>query len=261
MASEEDAHSSRNQWQSGGSRRASSLMGLPESVVADPTDHHWRTRRHISLERDGAREDTHDAESASTPSVLMGSSYSEGGRRARGRGKHVSWTRGSPRRDNEDSQLVDDVEPPSRTARGRQLTRPNVGDSHVAIEEPTLAEVDLRRARRASGASAVSASASRRSASIVFLAVFTLFTFSSHSGIRRSVTGSEGRVLNLIPRRIPSPSSIVIASDSVVHVNRDVATFIFPDKRIVGRLSAWTCTTLYLTSRLPQIWKNVSNVY
>lgn len=32
-----------------------------------------------------------------------------------------------------------------------------------------------------------------------------------------------------------------------------------PDyKRIIGRISAWTCTTLYLTSRLPQIWKNVS---
>ena len=29
-------------------------------------------------------------------------------------------------------------------------------------------------------------------------------------------------------------------------------------RRVVGRISAWTCTTLYLTSRLPQIWKNVS---
>ena len=29
-------------------------------------------------------------------------------------------------------------------------------------------------------------------------------------------------------------------------------------QRIVGRLSAWACTTLYLSSRLPQIWKNVS---
>jgi hypothetical protein len=31
-------------------------------------------------------------------------------------------------------------------------------------------------------------------------------------------------------------------------------------QRIVGRVSAWVCTTLYLTSRLPQIWKNVSPV-
>lgn len=29
-------------------------------------------------------------------------------------------------------------------------------------------------------------------------------------------------------------------------------------KRTIGRISAWICTTLYLTSRLPQIWKNVS---
>lgn len=31
-----------------------------------------------------------------------------------------------------------------------------------------------------------------------------------------------------------------------------------PDwERIIGRTSAWTCTTAYLTSRLPQIWQNV----
>lgn len=29
-------------------------------------------------------------------------------------------------------------------------------------------------------------------------------------------------------------------------------------RRLIGRISAWACTTLYLTSRLPQIWKNVS---
>ena len=27
---------------------------------------------------------------------------------------------------------------------------------------------------------------------------------------------------------------------------------------IIGRIYAWICTVLYLTSRLPQIWKNVS---
>ena len=32
-------------------------------------------------------------------------------------------------------------------------------------------------------------------------------------------------------------------------------------ERIVGRIFAWLCTTLYLTSRLPQIWKNVSHTY
>jgi len=31
-------------------------------------------------------------------------------------------------------------------------------------------------------------------------------------------------------------------------------------ERVIGRMSAWACTTLYLTSRLPQIWKNVSTV-
>lgn len=33
-----------------------------------------------------------------------------------------------------------------------------------------------------------------------------------------------------------------------------------PDyQRIFGRASAWLCTTLYLTSRMPQLWKNVSH--
>jgi hypothetical protein len=31
-------------------------------------------------------------------------------------------------------------------------------------------------------------------------------------------------------------------------------------QRTVGRVSAWTCTVLYLTSRMPQIWKNVSRI-
>jgi solute carrier family 66 (lysosomal lysine-arginine transporter), member 1 len=30
---------------------------------------------------------------------------------------------------------------------------------------------------------------------------------------------------------------------------------------IIGRISAWVCTTLYLTSRLPQIWKNVRPIF
>jgi uncharacterized protein with PQ loop repeat len=29
-----------------------------------------------------------------------------------------------------------------------------------------------------------------------------------------------------------------------------------PTERILGRIFAWLCTTLYFTSRLPQIWKN-----
>ena len=34
-----------------------------------------------------------------------------------------------------------------------------------------------------------------------------------------------------------------------------------PDwERIIGRTSAWTCTTAYLTSRLPQIWQNVRSL-
>nr|XP_019042316.1 hypothetical protein I302_08918 [Kwoniella bestiolae CBS 10118]OCF21246.1 hypothetical protein I302_08918 [Kwoniella bestiolae CBS 10118] len=36
------------------------------------------------------------------------------------------------------------------------------------------------------------------------------------------------------------------------HMPEDPPSF----QRIIGRISAWACTTLYLASRLPQIWKN-----
>jgi len=32
-------------------------------------------------------------------------------------------------------------------------------------------------------------------------------------------------------------------------------------ERVIGRTSAWLCTTLYLTSRLPQIWRNVRSSF
>lgn len=34
-----------------------------------------------------------------------------------------------------------------------------------------------------------------------------------------------------------------------------------PSLQIIGRIMAWTCTVLYLTSRMPQIWKNVYHHY
>ncbi|EJD36578.1 hypothetical protein AURDEDRAFT_154575 [Auricularia subglabra TFB-10046 SS5] len=77
-------------------------------------------------------------------------------------------------------------------------------------------------------------SASRRSASIVFLGVWMLFGFADlHTRWKRSTPAAEsvGVVLNEPPPEVSL-------------------------ERIIGRISAWTCTTLYLTSRLPQIWKN-----
>ncbi|KAF8509743.1 PQ loop repeat-domain-containing protein [Gautieria morchelliformis] len=273
LASEADVRGYQARLRSRGSRRGSSLEGLPESVVADLSEREWGGRRFPSLERD-VGEEAVDAESESAPSIMIDSFHSEGGGRGRGRGKHVSWTQESSGRDNGTQRipLLDDVGTSSTapsTMRGRQLTRLDM--SPIATEAP-ISETHSPRTRRTSAASTVSAGASRRSASIVFLGIFALFSLSSYPGIRRSV-GSEGRVLSmppisavLIPEDMSSSSpfphpttlSLVAAPDTVVEL-QDLDVHLSAsneNQRLIGRVSAWTCTTLYLTSRLPQIWKN-----
>ncbi|GAA5965262.1 hypothetical protein JCM3765_006377 [Sporobolomyces pararoseus] len=62
----------------------------------------------------------------------------------------------------------------------------------------------------------------------------------------------------------PSSTSVSISSSTLKEGNQDQdrddtrgGEGSGPDyERIIGRTSAWLCTTLYLTSRLPQIWRN-----
>ena len=59
----------------------------------------------------------------------------------------------------------------------------------------------------------------------------------------------------------PSRTALITSNDEVSQLtNFELKLTEEPTSdRILGRISAWTCTTLYLTSRLPQIWKNVSS--
>jgi hypothetical protein len=52
--------------------------------------------------------------------------------------------------------------------------------------------------------------------------------------------------------------SLETTSLPVILNDSDVSLAAPSKDRVVGRIFAWLCTTLYLTSRLPQIWKNVS---
>ena len=269
---DQDAHGSQRHQRSRTSHRADSLIGLPESVVPDAWVNHWRARRYTSLERDDGVDEPSDAESEATP----GAFYSDSRGHGRGRGKHGSCSTGkdSPERHNndhrsrEESQMLDKVETSSRTEpltmRERQLTRHEAYDSALVIKAPTTSEAELP-------ASTMSASASSRRAGMAFWAMFVLFGFSSsHLGIPSSVAGSKGRVLSIMPRSmpfIPLPSAystslpVPTAPESAVHLASDAASFALPSKKVqrtIGRVSAWTCTSLYITSRLPQIWKNVS---
>lgn len=136
-----------------------------------------------------------------------------------------------------------------------------------------------------------SGSRRRRSASIVFLSVGfgALLAFggasSEQTGVSRKA-GPQGRVLGMdVPSSAwdPAPTSFAgLDMDDFVplysaHNSRDSKVWtqhrgrrrphesppLTPEqkRRLVGRISAWACTTLYLTSRLPQIWKNVSGFW
>jgi len=70
-------------------------------------------------------------------------------------------------------------------------------------------------------------------------------------------TGSTGN--DILELYFASPSTLTTTTtteddDHPTHRRWDKAAV----QRLIGRMSAWICTTLYLTSRLPQIWKNVS---
>ncbi|KIM28557.1 hypothetical protein M408DRAFT_59186, partial [Serendipita vermifera MAFF 305830] len=56
------------------------------------------------------------------------------------------------------------------------------------------------------------------------------------------------------PRNLTRPSS----RTPLLHRRPHDSPPLTPEqkRRLLGRISAWACTTLYLTSRLPQIWKN-----
>jgi len=126
-----------------------------------------------------------------------------------------------------------------------------------------------------------SSRASRRSASIVFMGLWIVAGLGMHTRARwaGSTDGVVVGAVDLTPPAAVLPSPLPLPpSDDVVffdayksHKDKDkhspppeeappgpVPSDGVSKERIIGRISAWMCTTLYLTSRLPQIWKNVS---
>lgn len=134
--------------------------------------------------------------------------------------------------------------------------------------------------------------ASRKGAGMVFLGAWALFGVGTLAGSRRGLptenTIRVGRVLTpaglqnaqilapttdtlgkIAPEEVPARHADTPRSYDDLHFEQEI-----PSTRadgpnghhddapsteyLIGRISAWICTTLYLTSRLPQIWKNVS---
>lgn len=215
---------------------------------------------------------------------LADSIQSEGGRSR----KHVSWNTVSQERRSGSLGPTSQRTLPSRhpPLPSLQITDSREGELDVR-GRPQQRGIDTEDGWRGSGhpttptPSRQSRSrAGRRSASLVFLGFWALFGVRAFAGGRRSLPStsyvSTGRVLTPVdgqPPRAFDPSKVIesdhqpqdfgwveILTDTGSTDNRDLP----PPRespsleRVIGRMSAWACTTLYLTSRLPQIWKNVS---
>jgi hypothetical protein len=162
----------------------------------------------------------------------------------------------------------------------------------INTDEPEQEETEVPTSARRSSR------ASRRGATMVFLSTWALFgigTIASRGVVpSTSSSSSVGRLL--FPNEGSLPVAVVPQSDSspiwdALHVvpraayEKEFSAITLPPseaeenghiqlstadqehdhpkeepdfERVLGRIFAWMCTTLYLTSRLPQIWKNVS---
>lgn len=123
--------------------------------------------------------------------------------------------------------------------------------------------------------------ASRKGATMVFLGAAAIFgigqltggdplsSSSSLSGVGRVISSTD---FHSVPVAVSMTTSIpeqhitpyIAAIDLLSQdlppqdtPSHDPHSTSSSNKRILGRIFAWLCTTLYLTSRLPQIWKNV----
>ncbi|KAJ7741522.1 PQ loop repeat-domain-containing protein [Mycena maculata] len=142
--------------------------------------------------------------------------------------------------------------------RGRSLQR-EVDPAAESAPQSVSASADSNRR---------SSRASRRGANLVFLSLFALFGVGTWTGSRSGVL--QGRSVNV--GRVLTVPPVAFAPATGPHINH--VHFVRSDdppshephhdpiptdpsnERVLGRFFAWLCTTLYLTSRLPQIWKN-----
>ncbi|KAH9050680.1 PQ loop repeat-domain-containing protein [Lactarius hengduanensis] len=203
-------------------------------------------------------------------STLTDSVYSETHR-------HVAWSkerrapsshsRTGSRHIPTSLQITSTTDDFDASARGRTLQRSNLESLEGEALDWHQSEEGSQRRR--------SSRASRRGATMIFMGAWALFGIGTLSMNRYSAEIRSplqpGRVLS--QSNLPLPSSL---SPTFTHESPPLATvdvvFDVPHlertskgeqpahrpslERVIGRISSWTCATLYLTSRLPQIWKN-----
>jgi solute carrier family 66 (lysosomal lysine-arginine transporter), member 1 len=244
-----------------------------------------RWRRSTDRLGEGSRSNTNTAEETdevdeSALAALADSFHSEGGRTARR--KYVSWSRERGTVPGNVSvtksafyspQQISSGEVSDPLGRGRPLQRDG-GDIEGWVRSRATSESGNKTSSRAS----------RKGAGMVFLGVWALFGIGNlvgnRSGLLLGGQTSIGSVLSTNPMptsesttTIPRSPSLDISATPlgpiplVFHAmyTKDLASEPHHEgdevlrQRIIGRIFAWLCATLYLTSRLPQIWKNVSH--
>lgn len=232
---------------------------------------HSRTRTHdrsVSVELTREDDDEVDEEALA---ALAESFHSESGRHRHS--KRVSWNQdfsGFARVPAPLSPLMSSNAPPSL-----RITTNN-SEVSVATRSTILRSVssDNLEGPSYTSESPTATRASKKSAGLVLLGVGFLFAMGSMPAGNHSALSSQsnlGRVLDLGPAPIinaaihSSPSMhplrtepVVLRFDGNVLKSRAGQDDPVSTERLLGRFFAWLCTTLYLTSRLPQIWKNVS---
>jgi hypothetical protein len=210
-----------------------------------------------------------------TQSALADSFHSEGGRTHSQ--KRVSWSSERYGRSGSVGRIPTSPIPSSlqittrpaegsaALSRGRPARREGESDNEEAEEWVDSGPPRVRR---------TSSRASRRGASMVFLGVWALFGIGTLAGNRNGSSSDGitniGRVLN--SKTVTASNAAIAVATAFTHTAPSSEAFPLPvilndsdlsapessKERILGRIFAWLCTTLYLTSRLPQIWKNVS---
>ncbi|KAJ7172362.1 PQ loop repeat-domain-containing protein [Mycena filopes] len=229
-----------------------------------PSDRHYRTlddhagRPRISVDRVSGTDEDDSA-------FMADSFHSEGGQIPTR--KRVSW---STERYGKRGGSVGRA-PLSRSAFLPRLTPADA--SEVAVDRGRSLQRDADAEGEASAAELSphptdpnrrSSRASRRGANLVFLSLFALFGLGTWtSGALPGRGTSVGRVLTGVedPRFVPRFEDYIFRRADEVPPHEPPHHDPIPtdpsNERVLGRIFAWLCTTLYLTSRLPQIWKNI----
>lgn len=252
------------------------------AAFSEPHPEHRVSRKHLAEQPldDTTSQVVEEAQDEVDDAVLSALSESlHSGR------KRVSWSQ-----ERHDHQASARSQASPIIPKSLQITAPQCefaafsrGRPEQRVADAEEVEVEQPGSRAASG-HRTNSRASRRGASMVLLGFGALFSVGALTNAHsRSVAGrsdSIGRVL-VDEVNIPHPmtaSSVQGTDHHALSSDAGVVTVELPltlsqdesrsqledspsTERIIGRIFAWLCTSLYLTSRLPQIWKNVSLLF